>query len=200
MNKRYLHHLWTRIRPIKTLYLLAAFLVCALICALSLRTNYTTMTKLRNNVYQADKNNVAIEKSLQTLRAYMGMHMNTNLATGDGVYPPVQLKYTYARLQAAEQARVNDVQSQVYPAAQHTCEALYPNSFSGGPRVPCIEQYVKDHGSSARTIPDAMYKFSFVSPTWSPDLAGWMVVLSAALLILTVIRFLLGWWLKAVTR
>lgn len=200
MNKRYLHHLWTRIRPIKPLYLLAVFMVCAVICALALRSNYTTMTRLRDDVYQADKNNGPIEKTLQSLRAYVGSHMNTSLATDNGVYPPIQLKYTYTRLQESEQARVNTMNSQIYTDAQHTCEALYPASFSGGPRVPCIEQYVKDHGTTARSIPDAMYKFDFASPGWSPDLAGWTLVLSGLLLSLAVVRLLLGWWLKAVTR
>ena len=200
MNRRYLHHLWTRIRPVKTLYLLTAFAVCATVCVLALRGNFTTMTRLRSAVYQADKNNGDVEKALQALRAYVGSHMNTSLATSDGVYPPIQLKYTYARLQQAEQQRVDSVNSQVYTDAQHTCEAQYPSSFSGGPRVPCIEQYVKDHGTTARAIPDAMYKFDFASPSWSPDLAGWMLVLSALLLALAVLRFFGGWWLKSVAR
>jgi hypothetical protein len=200
MNKRYLHHLWTRIRPIKTWYLLAAFAVCTVTCVFALRNNYATMTHLRDDVYQADKNNGDIEKSLQSLRAYVGSHMNTSLSTSDGVYPPIQLKYTFARLQQGEQDRVNTTNSQVYTQAQHTCEALYPSSFSGGPRVPCIEQYVKDHGTTAHNIPDAMYKFDFASPRWSPDFAGWMLAFSAVFLGLAVSRFLLGWWLKAVTH
>jgi hypothetical protein len=196
MNKRYLHHLWTRIRPVKVWYLLAATAACAVSCAFALRNNYTTMTQLRAGVYQADKDNGNVEQALYELRSYVGSHMNTSLATNDGVYPPIQLKYTYARLQQAEKDRVDTTNSQVYTDAQHTCEAQYPGSFSGGPRVPCIEQYVKDHGTSARTIPDAMYKFSFASPNWSPDAAGWLLGLSALFLTLAAVRFLLGAWLK----
>jgi hypothetical protein len=196
MNKRSLHHLWTKIRPIKTWYLLAAFLVCGICCALSLRHNYITMTQLRSAVYAADQNNTGVEQALQKLRSYVGAHMNTNLASADGVYPPIQLKYTYTRLQQAEQDRVNNVNSQIYTDAQHTCEAEFPGSFSGGPRVPCIEQYVKDHGTDAHTIPDAMYKFDFASPPWSPDAAGVLLVLSALLFVLTAARLLLGTWLK----
>lgn len=200
MNKRYLHHVWTRIRPARTVYFLAAFAACAALSVVALRANYTKMTQLRSAVYQSDQSGGDVEKSLQALRAYVGAHMNTGLATSDGVYPPIQLKYTYARLQQAEQDRVNTVNSQVYTDAQHRCEALYPSSFSGGPRVPCIEQYVKDHGTSAHTIPDAMYKFDFSSPRWSPDLAGWMIVLSGIFLVLALLRFVAGWWLKRVTR
>jgi hypothetical protein len=192
MNKRYLHHLWTRIRPIKTPYLLVACIVFAGGAALTLRHNYTEMTKLRTAVFAADQSGNGVEQSLQKLRKYVGSHMNTNLATADGVYPPIQLKYTYTRLQQAEQDRVNNTNSQVYTDAQHTCEAQYPGSFSGGPRVPCIEQYVKDHGTTARTIPDAMYKFNFASPQWSPDIAGWMIVLAVLSGVFAALRLGLG--------
>lgn len=173
---------------------------CGGVCVLALRANYTHMTQLRSAVYQADQQNGDVVGALQSLRAYVGSHMNTGLASNDSVYPPIQLKYTYARLQQAEQDRVNTTNSQVYTEAQHHCEALYPSSFSGGPRVPCIEQYVKDHGTSAHSIPDAMYKFDFTSPRWSPDLAGWTLLLSALFLVLALLRFFGGWWLKTITR
>ena len=192
MNKRYLHHLWTRIRPIKTPYLLVAFVIFAGGAAVALRHNYTRMTTLRSAVYVADQSGNGVEQSLQNLRKYVGGHMNTNLATADGVYPPIQLKYTYTRLQQAEQDRVNATNSQVYTDAQHTCEAKYPGSFSGGPRVPCIEQYVKDNGTTAHAIPDAMYKFNFASAQWSPDAAGWLLVLAVVSGVAAALRLVVG--------
>lgn len=200
MDKRYLHHLWTRIRPIKVWYLLAALLVVLGVHLAALRANNMGMAKAREAVYQADKDDGNVEKALQDLRAYVGNHMNTDLDNGNGVYPPIQLKYTYERLVQAEQDRVDAVNSQVYTEAQAHCEALYPGSFSGGPRVPCIEQYVKANGTSARSIQDAQYKFDFASPAWSPDLAGWTRVLSIGLFALAVVRLILGWWLKVVTK
>lgn len=200
MNKRYLHHIWTRIRPVRTIYLIIAFIIGAGGTALALRHNYTQMTQLRSAVYQADQNGQGVEQALQNLRNYVNGHMNTDLTTNDGVYPPIQLKYTYERLQQAERDRVEQTNSAVYTQAQSTCEAQYPGSFSGGPRVPCIEQYVKDHGTTAKTIPDAMYKFSFISPNWSPDLAGWLVAISAILAAAAILRFILGMWLKRATR
>jgi hypothetical protein len=203
MYKKQLHHLWRRIRPIKTWYLFAAFLLCATVCAFTLRNNNLTMVSLRNQVYQADKDNADVEGALQKLRSYVNAHMNTNLSSGnESVYPPIQLKYTYERLQQAEQSKVTGSNDQVYSDAQHYCEQLYPGSFSGGPRVPCIEKYVTEHGSSAKAkdIPASLYKFDFVSPRWSPDLAGWTMALSILLLALTVLRFLLGRLLRALTR
>src|SRR5215831_19929856 len=102
MDKRSLHHLWKRLRPLKTWYFLIACLACALVSVMALRSNYQHMTKLRAAVYQADAQNGNVEQALQNLRAYVSAHMNTNLYQGNGVYPPVQLKYTYERLQKAE--------------------------------------------------------------------------------------------------
>ena len=201
MYKRYLHHIWTRIRPVKPWYLAALCLLFACIGVAALRTNYTTMTKLRSAVYEADKQNGNVEEALQQLRSFVGNHMNTNLDSEHGVYPPIQLTYTYERLRKAEADRVNAINAAIYTDAQHYCEAQYPGSIVGGPRVPCIEAYIKSHpGATARTIPDAQYKFDFVSPRWSPDVAGWSLVASGFFLVLTGIRLILGRWLSTVTK
>jgi hypothetical protein len=201
MNKRYLHHILTRLRPIKFWYFLIACLVFIIIGGLALRGNYGTMTKLRADVYTADENNTNVVGALQELRSYVNGHMNTSLETNSGVYPPIQLKHTYERLQAAEQAKVEGANAQIYTDAQHFCEQKYPGSFSGGPRVPCIEQYVKDHGGVvAQQVPDALYKFDFASPSWSPDLAGWSIVLAVLSFVLAIVRVLVGLLLQRYTR
>jgi hypothetical protein len=192
MNKRALHHLWVRLRPIKTWYFLLACLILSVLAVVALRENYTTMRTLRSQVYAADQNNADVVGALNRLRAYVNNHMNTSLTSDSTVYPPIQLTHTYERLQKAEQERVNAAASQIYTDAQHYCEQLYPGSFSGGPRVPCIEQYVKEHGIKAKAIPEAMYKFNFASPSWSPDLAGISLALSGLFGILTVLRFVAG--------
>lgn len=200
MNKRYLHHLWTRLRPLKTWYFFAAFLIMGTVCIFSLRQNYMRMTELRAAVYAADEKGGDVEGAMQEIRSYVGAHMNTNLESSNGVYPPIQLKHTYDRLVQAERDRVNATNSAVYTDAQNHCEKLHPSSFSGGPRVPCIAEYVKEHGTSARAIPDALYKFSFVTPRWSPDVAGWSIVATILLGVLTIIRFIVGRWLQSITR
>ncbi|HSX16820.1 MAG TPA: hypothetical protein VLH86_01825 [Patescibacteria group bacterium] len=200
MNKRSLHHLWTRIRPVRTWYLLLLCVIFGVIGVVSLRNNYATMVSLRSNVYAADRNNTDVVGALNKLRSFVNAHMNTSLADGSGVYPPIQLTHTYERLQAAEKARVADTTSKIYTDAQHHCEQLYPGSFSGGPRVPCIEQYVKDHGTTERTIPAELYKFNFATPTWSPDLAGITLAFSALFFALAVLRFVAGRILEAITR
>lgn len=197
MDSRYLHHLWTRIRPIKTSYLFTAFLLCVFVHVAALRDNNIRMVELRDAVYIADEKGEGVEKALQDLRAHVNGHMNTNLDAGKGIYPPVQLKHTYERLVQAEQDRVSSANAQIYTDAQAHCERVNSTSVLGRDRVGCIQEYVKSHGAQeARTVPDALYKFDFVSPRWSPDLAGWSLVIAGLLLFLTILRFVAGKWLQ----
>jgi hypothetical protein len=163
------------------------------------------MLKLRDAVYAADKNNGDVQGSLAKLQAYVTAHMNTDLSGGpNAVYPPIQLKYTYDRLVQAESdklAQQNSQNSQVYTDAQHYCEAKIPTGFSGSYRISCIQSYIASHGItnpvSIAPIPDGLYKFDFLSPVWSPDLAGWSLVAAALSALLFVIFFVADKWLKA---
>jgi len=202
MDKKLLHYLWTsKIRPVKIWYLLVIFLVSAAVAVFALRQNNLTMITLRDQVYAADKNNQDVEAALQKLRAYVYGHMNTKLASGDdAVYPPIQLKYTYERLQNAAQTQAQQNNSQTYNAAQQYCEQQDSTDFSGRNRVPCVEKYVSEHGVRVAKIPDAMYKFDFVSPSWSPDIAGFSVAIAVVALILLILRVGLGYVLKRYTK
>ena len=155
------------------------------------------MIQLRSQVYAADQQNGDVNKALLNLRSYVLSHMNTNLASGpNAVYPPIQLKYTYQRLLASAQEQTAAANAQVYTDAQHYCEQQNSSSFSGRTRVPCVENYVQQHGLQTKAIPAALYEFSFVSPTWSPDLAGWSLLASVVLLFITIVSLAGRQWLK----
>lgn len=152
-------------------------LIVGLLFLSAMRVNNATMVQLRDQVYAADKNDGDVQTALTNLQRYVTAHMNTDLTSGkDAIYPPIQLKYTYERLQAA--ANDQSGSEQIYNDAQKYCESLNSTDFSGRNRVPCIQQYVSSHGATTvpKTIPDSLYKFDFVSPSWSPDLAGWSLV------------------------
>lgn len=179
MNKRRLSHFWAKSLLLQTGILLTLAIVSTVVCVFALRANNERMVELRNQVYAADKDNGDVAGALKDLQAYVTAHMNTSLSEGaSSVYPPIQLKYTYERLvQAGYQKSQN---GQLYTDAQHYCERQDSVDFSGHNRVPCIEQYVQSHGGAQpATIPDSLYKFDFVSPKWSPDLAGWSMVVAA---------------------
>src|SRR5215467_9835129 len=127
MDKRRLHHLWTKFRLVKPRYFLAIAVVSVVICVFALRANNEHMIKLRSAVYTADQNDTNVQSSLQALQAYVTAHMNTNLSAGpDPVYPPIQLKYTYDRLVQAQSDSLAQTNTQLYTNAQHYCEEQDP--------------------------------------------------------------------------
>jgi hypothetical protein len=196
MDKKHLHHLWVRLRQFGYGYFLVACLVTAVIAVLALRQNNITVLKLRDEVTMADQNNGDVESALRNLRLYVYGHMNTDLSSEGGIYPPIQLKYRYERLLATEKARVSAENAKIYNNAQNECEAKFPKGLSGSGRIPCIQQYVDSHGIKEQAIPDSLYKFDFAAPTWSPDLAGWSIVAAVVFGVLAVVRFSLEYWLR----
>jgi len=197
MNKRHWHHIWTKFRRIKPWYFLSVALLSTVICVFALRANNEHMIKLRNAVYAADRNNGNVQGALQALQAYVTAHMNTNLSAGpNAVYPPIQLVYTYDRLVTAQSNALAQTNTQLYTEAQQYCQQQDPTDFSGHNRVPCIEQYVQSHGVKLAAIPDALYKFDFITPTWSPDLAGWSLLVASITGLLFVASFIVDKWFK----
>jgi hypothetical protein len=201
MNKKKLHHYWTKIRAVSYWYFLIAFIVSGLVFVFAYRHNNLEMIRLRDAVFVADEQNGDVEKALQELRKYVHGHMHTQLAVGEtAIRPPVQLKYRYERLLAAEKDRVSKANASIYTAAQAECERRFPAGLSGSGRIPCIQEYVASHGTKEQPIPKELYQFDFVSPVWSPDLAGWSLVITILFGFLFVVRFSLELWLRRVLQ
>jgi hypothetical protein len=196
MHKRTLHHHWSKIRGLSYWSLLSLALLSGFVAVMALRNNNVTALRLRDKVTQADEQNADVEAALRDLRSYVYTHMNTNLASGpNAIRPPVQLKYRYERLLRTEKERVSAINQQVYTKAQAVCEQAIPRGTIAS-RVPCVEDYVAKNTVKEQAIPDALYKFDFAPPLWSPDLAGWSLVLAAAFGLLLVLRIAAGFWVN----
>jgi hypothetical protein len=194
MNKKKLHHFLTILKKINLFILGGLIIFFGLVSVFSLRANNQKMIELRAAVFKTDEDNGDIEAALKALREHVYSHMNTNLSAGaNAVKPPIQLKYRYERLVAAEQAKASAINSKVYTDAQTDCERRFPSGFSGSNRLPCITEYLDSHGVEVQSVPDALYKFDFVSPAWTPDLAGWSLVITALLLLIFILRILSSW-------
>lgn len=199
MNKRKIHHVMTLLKPVSYWYFVVIFVVSAGIAMATLRQNNLRALELRDNVLEVDKQDGDIEAALRELREYTYGHMNSRLSSDTGVYPPIQLKYRYERLLQAEKQRVEASKNDVYDEAQRYCESQYGAGSLREGRVPCVQKYVDDHAAKqveAQIIPDAMYKFDFVSPVWSPDVAGWSLVIAGFALTLLITRISASLWLK----
>lgn len=197
MSKRSLHHLWTKLRPFGSFYFLGAAIVLMILGVLAMRQNNLTALELRDEVAKVDEQDGDVEAALRRLREHVVNHMNSDLGGGaTNIQQPVQLKFRYERLVAAEKERVSKENEKVYNEAQIDCERRFPEGLSGRGRVPCIEEYVSAHSAKEQPIPDSLYKFDFISPRWSPDLAGFCLLFSGVFLLLFMVRFLLERWLK----
>jgi preprotein translocase subunit SecF len=164
------------------------FIASAIVCVIALRHNNHTMISLRDKVYAADKDDKDINTALNNLRTYVYGHMNTNLSSGNNnIKPPIQLKYTYQRLVAAQQNQLQTANQQLYKDAQAYCLATNNGSFDN----PCVQNYVVNHGIKQAdvNIPVGLYQFDFISPSWSPDLAGWSLLASLIFLLAFVVKF-----------
>lgn len=200
MHRRHIHHTLKRLKQVHAWYFVIAIVITAGIAVTALRNNNIRAVELRDTVLEVDKQNGDTETALRDLREHVYGHMNSNLAVTGGAYPPVQLKYRYDRLVAVEKERVTQINAKLYTEAQAHCESMIPTGRSLT-RIECIQNYVTTRGGATeRPIPDALYKFDFVPPVWSPDLAGWSLLLLALLLLLFIVRMLAIGWLKLALR
>ncbi len=188
-------------RPVRTRYF---FIAAALFVGVGLyayRGNNIRMLELRAAVFQADETNGDVEGALRELREHVHSHMNTDLAPKeDSIRPPIQLKHRYERLVQAERERVSQFNERVYSEAQADCERRFPGSFYGRDRIPCIEEYIAQNGVTERPISESLYKFDFVSPRWTFDFAGWMLIIGGAFLLLGILRLTLERWVVGLLR
>lgn len=197
LNKRHLHHTWTYLRSVSYWYFLLGFIATGIVFVNAYRSNNLKMIELRQAVYEADEKNGDVETALRNLREFVHGHMNTDLAVGEtAIKPPIQLKYRYERLYLAEKERASAENQKIYTDAQAECERRFPSGLSGSGRIPCISEYVASKGVVERPIPKELYQFDFISPKWSPDLAGWSLLVTILFGLLFVVRFGLELWLR----
>lgn len=201
MNKRKLHHVLVRLQSVPLWLFLGLTLLFGITAVFSLRANNQQMIELRQAVLDADEQDGDIEGTLNELREYVYTHMNTNLSAGNNpIKPPIQLKHHYERLQKAEQARVGATNEKLLNDAQNYCEKLFPGGVGDDGTVPCIKEFMEIRGAKFKEIPKEAYMFDFVSPSWSPDLAGWSLVVAFLSSVLFLLHLGSEWIIRNMLR
>ncbi len=160
--------------------------------AFALRANYLGAKPLLEAVFVADQQNGNIEKALYDLRQYTHSHMNVDLSQLSGTKPPIQLKNRYEQLVEAEKKRVLLTNEVIVRQAENVCASQFSDNANRIGRTQCVQEYILANGTKEQVIPDSLYKFDFVSPRWSPDLAGWSIVALLVSCIFGLLR-MLGW-------
>jgi hypothetical protein len=159
------------------------------------------MIELRNLVAQADEQNKDIPKAVTNLRNYVASHMNTGM--GDrGIY----LEHSYQRSYEAAVAVATQgsaAGATIYRQADLDCQGQFPKASSFAAYVQCMTDKVAASGISTGPItpPSSdLYRFNFVSPAWSPDVAGFTLLAAVLLAVLLVGRLLLTWALYGLLK
>lgn len=199
MNKRKLHHYWTKIRNVKTWHLIVLMLFFAFLAVYGLRQNSIGLESKIQAVITADKEGEGIEEAVNELGDYVVHHMNADLPR------PIQLENSYKNAvdKAYDKALKNLRSGSLLEEARSVCAQLGV-IVSAGPQ--CIQDYLDknwtpDKGSLDVEFPDvALFTYRFAAPTWSPDLAGWSMFIALILLIAIIGRVVAQVAVKRILR
>jgi hypothetical protein len=194
MNKRNLHHVLIVLRQLQVKHLVILLGMLVILSVFFLRQNNLHMIELRNLVVQADEQNKDIPQAVTNLRNYVASHMNTGM--GDkGIY----LEHSYQRSYEAAVAQVtqgNAAGTTIYRQADQDCQNQFSKASAFSAYVQCMTDKVAASGIATGPVtpPSSdLYRFNFVSPAWSPDVAGFTLLAMMLLAVLLAGRLLLIW-------
>ena len=195
-DKREIRHNIKQLQRVKTWQLFVLLLLVGFVTATFLRLNNIEMIQRRTAVMDADKSGdtLAIKNRLIDLQRHVTAHMNADMGT-------IYLEHQYQRdSDAANQAAAAEggPNGDIFKKAQDICVPRYRNlgSYSLAYQQCVIDELNKYPAGASLTsslkLPKAdSYRHSFIAPLWSPDFAGFSVLL-CLLIIIVIIGRLLG--------
>lgn len=198
-KKRELRWTLKRIQAVKTWQLVIILIMVGFVALTFLRLNNVGMVERRDAVWAADEagDDADIQRRLYDLQRYVSAHMNTDPGR-------VQLEYKYKRdnellKSQLEQESDGNPHGNVYKLATDVCD---PIGLANGWRWPdiryvnCIQEELDKYPSASllkdefQPLPTAPYYHSFASPLWSPDFAGWSVVIFFLIAFVIIFRLI----------
>ena len=194
-DKRQVRRSIRQLQHVHTWQLFVLLLLAIFIAATFLRLDNIGMVERRQAALQADKagDPNAIKGRLYDLQRYVTAHMNADMGT---IYLENQYKRDSQNIidAASDDGEAN---GNVFKKAQEVCAPKYA---SLGHYSLAYQQCVIDQlnsypsGSDLTTalqLPKAdAYRYSFVSPLWSPDFAGFSVLACVLIVLMIIARFL----------
>jgi hypothetical protein len=181
------------LQRVKTWQLIVVLIIVGFVAATFLRLNSIGMVQRREAVINADKagNQDDMITRLYDLQRYVAAHMNTDL--GRGVY----LEHSYNRdLQnwQENQYGTGNPNGNIYKKAQEVCAPQFSRySYA---YLQCTTNELAKYPAAADPATDTSkprqeaYIHSFTAPVWSPDFAGWSVLVFGVILLLIFIRLI----------
>ena len=198
-----------RLQSIKTWQLVILLILSLFVAATLLRLNNIGMVERRTAVIATDKtgDTEQIQKRLYDLQRYVSSHMNADPGR-------IALTEQYARDSARIKAEMeaagdSNPNGNIYKLAADVCD---PIGQAQGWRWPdprytaCIDSELTKYPADSDTpetirLPDpSMYYHTFVSPLWTPDFAGFSVLICLLIALMIVMRGLSLGVLKLLLR
>lgn len=207
-DRRQVKYTIKRLQQVSTWQLLVVLLICSFISATFLRLNNVGMLERRDTVLVVDEagDDYALENALYQLQHYSMSHMNAS--TG-----PFYLQGKYSRdyQAAADRASYENPYGNISDKADEVCKAQFGSTWSMA-YVQCFADELakyppaEDPANQVDAPSADLYRHEYASPRWSPDFAGWSVLLCiliaviilARLLTLLVLRIMLKWRHKSI--
>lgn len=190
-----------RIEKVQTWQLIVALVMVGFVAATFLRLNNVGMVERRNAVMAADKSGdrEQLERRLYDLQRYVSQHMNTST-------DQIALENTYKldneayRKKLTSQSSDSNPHGNVYKKAADVCD---PIGRTQGWRWPdprytnCIDRELSKYPAATvmqdefKPLPPEPYHHSFAAPSWSPDFAGWSLLVCGLILSVIAIRLII---------
>ncbi len=194
-NKRQVKRSIKQLQRIKTWQLVVLLLLVGFVAATFLRLNNIGMSQRRTAVLEADKtgDQTAIKSRLFDLQRYVSSHMNANMGT-------IYLEAQYERdSEAASKAAASDSNpnGNIFKKAQDICAPRYSSlGHFSTPYKQCVLDEISKYPAaseltSSLKLPKAdAYRHSYASPLWSPDFAGFSILVCLLIIIVIVARLI----------
>ncbi len=191
-DKRRVQQSMKRWQRIYTWQLVVLLILAGFVAATFLRLNNIGMIERRDAVLSADEagNDETTTTRLYDLQRYVSAHMNTDL--GKGIY--LESSYNRDKQALLDKASAdNNPNGNIYKKAQDVCAPQF--SRYSAAYVACttseLAKYpaANDLSEAVKLSPD-LYLHVFSSPLWSPDFAGWSVLVCIVLMLMILVRLI----------
>lgn len=178
-----------QLQKIKTWQLILLLVLMGFVSATFLRMNNTAMVQRRNAVLSADKSGDVNEMRgrIYDLQRWSAAHMNADTGT---FY--LQEQYNRDAQRAFKDAsEVSNDSLQAHIKAEAVCHPQF-HGWSTAYMQCFMNELAKYPGTDKLPEPKlpspALYRYSFVSPLWSPDFAGWSIVVCGIIILMIITR------------
>ena len=216
MNKRVVLNK-LKFKKLKTWQLLLILIPLGFLDATFMRFDHLKMVELRDEVLAADEaeDDERLASALDNLKNYTFGNIVINVTDDNGIQKvafgtgPFYLEHQYRRaaekaLEEAEKAFTSDENpnGNVYAMASNTCRPLAIANgwtWSSPEFINCmtseIEKYpaaddIKDQMTAALPSTE-LYRKNYASPIWAPTLSGVLLLVTAIIIVVIFIRFII---------